>query len=165
MWEGTMTRFVFLALTACAHSMADDFSEDSGPQLASKDAGVHDTGALVDTWQPADTGADDVEILQPDTGTCSACDLSDPNACNGSVCGWDSQMGTSKCGYALGQGQQGAACGQMTPCAQGYVCVSPANKCMHWCKTPNGACPQNTACKIMLQMPPMACGATYAVCG
>lgn len=151
-------------LCGCATAVT---SSEEGPAdtgvLIVKDAGKPDTG-------PADTGPADSGFIEDDTGvvvdsgTCATCDLANDNACNGTVCGWDPMMGTSKCGYTLGQGTQGAACGANTPCAAGYVCVSPANKCNHWCKLPNGSCPNGSTCKGMLQNPPSVCGATYAVC-
>jgi hypothetical protein len=128
-----------------------------------KDSSPADTRPQ-DTYQPPeDTGAPD-NFVPMDSGTCAQCDLADSMACMGSVCGWDPMMMTSKCGYTLGTGMQGATCGMNTPCAQGYVCVSPANKCLHWCKMPNGTCPQATTCSVMLQMPPMVCGVAYAAC-
>jgi len=156
-------RFWILALAACAHSVGGAGDSDAGMQLALKDAAPDSSSQ--DHWQPQlDSGSVQDTSVTLDSSMCG-CDLSDPNACMGTVCGWDPQANDSKCGYQVGQGTQGSPCSQQNPsCAPGYVCVTPANKCVHWCKKPNGACPQGSACTGSLQNPPVVCGVTYNVC-
>ena len=161
-----MTRFLSLVLVGCAAGrvIGDDTGDDSGIFRPKDSGGAHDTGHVQDNY-PEDTGTAQQDTGTPqDSGSCG-CDLSNSSACNGSNCGWDPMAMNSKCGYKLGQGQQGAACSQQNPeCAAGYVCVTPANKCLHWCKKPNGACPQGSACTGAIQNPPIVCGITYNVC-
>lgn len=158
-----------LLLVGCAHATVGfEAEDDTGPALI-KEAGAADI-YVKDTYVPP---AQDVDVPSMDSGSvtqdagwnCAMCDLANASACQGSVCGWDPNMMSSKCGYTLGQGQQNAPCNGNAPCGPGYVCVTPANKCMHWCQKPTGAgCPQGTQCTVNLQNPPVICGVTYAVC-